>query len=152
MYCPYCGNKLDDGAKYCSNCGAEVQRPDSKFEPTTVAEKKDDFEFDFNDIPAANQSQNGSSQKQEQPKEDDSNAGAFGVLGFFVPIVGFILFALWRVERPERAKALLIGAIIGVVLSVVISIVYSIVVVAAGFAAVDFDSYYAISPWISILK
>ena len=128
MYCPYCGNKLDDGAKYCSNCGAEIQRPDSNFEPTAVAGKKDDFEFDFNDVPAANQSQNNSYQQPETKKEDDSNAGAFGVLGFFVPIVGFILFALWRVERPERAKASLIGAIIGIVISVFISIVYAIVV------------------------
>lgn len=26
LFCPYCGTRLDDGARFCKNCGAQVEK------------------------------------------------------------------------------------------------------------------------------
>lgn len=56
----------------------------------------------------------------------------WGVLGFFIPLVGLILFISWKNDRPEDAKAAGIGALISVILNVILTI---IMIVLFGVAA-----------------
>lgn len=69
-------------------------------------------------------------QAAAKPSVNDSGSALWGVLGFFVPIVGLILFLIWKDERPKTAKAAGIGALITVLLGVVLVIVYIIIFVA----------------------
>jgi hypothetical protein len=55
--------------------------------------------------------------------QEDSDSIGWGFLGFFVPIVGFILWLMWKDTMPKKAKKLGIGALISVCLSGVGSIV-----------------------------
>lgn len=59
---------------------------------------------------------------------DTTHVVGYGFLGFFFPIVGLILFLVWRWDRPKAAKAsglgALISALIGVVAVVVIFYFY----------------------------
>lgn len=72
---------------------------------------------------------------QPVPVNDSGSAG-WGVLGFFIPIVGLILFLVWKDTKPKSAKAAGIGALIYVGLCVVLFIIIAIVgVVAASSAA-----------------
>lgn len=134
MYCKYCGHKLEDGAKFCTNCGAQQEddttfepTEESKYEPTVVAEATQEEEYDFGATAETEQPKQ-EEQKDEPKKDDHSNAVAFGIISFFVPILGFILFAIWRKEYPERSKACLIGAIVAIAISVSISIIYRVIV------------------------
>lgn len=54
---------------------------------------------------------------------DDSSSIGFAILGFFIPIVGLILFLVYESKRPKRAKSAGIGALIGFITKIVISIV-----------------------------
>ena len=54
---------------------------------------------------------------------DTSNGVGYGFLGFFFPIVGVILFLVWRWERPKAAKAAGLGALISTLIGVVSVIV-----------------------------
>ena len=58
-------------------------------------------------------------------KEDDAPSFGIALLGFFFPIVGFILYAVFS-DSPKKAKSALNGAIWGVVVSVVWGIVSAI--------------------------
>ena len=61
--------------------------------------------------------------------QDAPNAG-FAVLGFFFPVIGLILYLVWRETLPLRARSAGKGAIIGVVIYVALVIIIIIAQVA----------------------
>ena len=54
--------------------------------------------------------------------DDHSNFG-FAILGFFVPLVGLILFLIYENKKPKRAKSAGKGALIGFITKIVLSII-----------------------------
>lgn len=50
---------------------------------------------------------------------NDKGGFGWGLLGCCIPLVGLILFLVWRENKPNSAKAAGIGAIVGVVISVI---------------------------------
>ena len=57
----------------------------------------------------------------EQQAVVDSGSIGWGVLGAFFPLVGIILFFVWKNNKPKTAKVSLIGAVIGIAISLVIN-------------------------------
>ncbi len=58
--------------------------------------------------------------------KDESSIG-YALLGFFIPIVGLILFLMWKEEYPLRAKSAGKGALVSVIVSVVLGIIYGVI-------------------------
>lgn len=56
---------------------------------------------------------------------DDAPNMGYAVLGFFFPLVGFILYLVWKPNRPLRAKSAGKGALIGFI---TIAVLYILVV------------------------
>ena len=54
---------------------------------------------------------------------DAPNMG-FAVLGFFIPLVGLILYLINKDTAPKKAKSAGKGALIGFIASVVLGIIY----------------------------
>lgn len=77
---------------YCSKCGAKI-------------EEKSEFCSE-----CGNQLKEVKNTNQEV-SESSSSIG-WGVLGFFVPLAGLILYLVWKNDRPYDAKAAGIGALI----------------------------------------
>lgn len=68
----------------------------------------------------------------------DTGSIGWGVLGFFFPLVGFILWLVWKQERPLTAKKAGVGALIGVIAVValyVLIFVFAFTLAAIGSAA-----------------
>ncbi len=57
---------------------------------------------------------------------DDASSAAFAVLSFFFPLVGLILFLVWKDTYPKRAKSAGKGALIGVIVNVVFSVIVGV--------------------------
>lgn len=69
--------------------------------------------------------------------EEDKKSPGFGVLGFFFPLIGFILYCVWKDKTPLKAKSAGKGALIGFILGVVSAIIYMVAIFAIiGTAAV----------------
>lgn len=68
-------------------------------------------------------------QNRPAATQDGKSAG-FAVLCFFFPVVGLILYLVWKDSLPLRAKSCGKGAIIGVIVYVVFVIIYAIIAVA----------------------
>ncbi|MBQ7295368.1 MAG: zinc ribbon domain-containing protein [Clostridia bacterium] len=55
--------------------------------------------------------------------EDEGSKIGYGILGFFIPVVGLILYILWKKEKPSTAKAVGRGALVSFVLGIIFYIV-----------------------------
>lgn len=91
---------------YCKNCGAEI----------------DDL--------AAICPQCGVSQ-ETKPAVVDNGGFGWGLLGFCIPIVGLILFLVWKDTKPKTSKAAGVGALV----SVIVLVVFYILMIALGVGA-----------------
>jgi hypothetical protein len=60
----------------------------------------------------------------------DASSFGFAVLGFFFPLVGLILFLVWKDQYPLRSKSAGKGALIGVISEVVLSIIAFVILIA----------------------
>lgn len=71
------------------------------------------------------------------PAVDDSTGFGWAVLGFFIPIVGLILYLVWKNEYPMRARSAGKGALVSVILGVIVYVIAIVFVtcVAATYGA-----------------
>jgi hypothetical protein len=116
-YCSHCGRELLDEAVVCPGCGCPVEK------------STDSTEF-----------VNGT--QATTPVMEEGSSFGWGVLGFFIPLVGLILFCVWKQTKPRAAKAAGIGALIGFVLG----IVWDCILVFSG--ALNYIGYYGNYPTI----
>ena len=68
-------------------------------------------------------------------EENKSQNFLWGLLGFFVPIVGFVLFIVWNKEKPGAGKAVGIGALIRVILAIIFGVTLFILFLYLAFTA-----------------
>ncbi len=57
---------------------------------------------------------------------DDASSVGFAILGFFFPLIGLILYLVWKGNKPKRAKSCGKGALIGFIVGIVLSILISV--------------------------
>lgn len=101
MFGPQCGNRLPAGTKYCDQCGSELKAllyPELTTTSSSVSSKV-----------------------------EDAPSGGFAVLGFFIPLVGLILFLVWHDTYLLRAKSAGKGALVGVITGVALAILSMII-------------------------
>ena len=87
-------------AKFCSNCGNELD------EKAYIC-------------PKCGVKVN----KNQVSNNNDSGSIGYGILGFFLPLVGLILYLCWKNESPKNAKTVGKGALIGLILFLIIFII-----------------------------
>ena len=99
-YCSKCGTEVDFNTEYCPKCGAPQSTSSYHSAPTRPA--------------------------------DPYDSGSIGwfILGFFIPLVGLILFLVWSSDRPKSAKMSGLGALVGFLFSIVFSIIYIGIIMA----------------------
>ena len=95
---------------YCPNCGNEVNKEQDVCLNCGKALKN---------IPTAN----------------DDGGAIWLVVGLFVPVVGLILYLIWKDERPLSANKAGKGALISVMIGVGFAILMTIIFVIAATAA-----------------
>lgn len=66
--------------------------------------------------------------------KNDNGGFLWGLLGCCIPIVGLVLFLVWKDQKPKTAKAAGIGALVSVILWVVFYVIYFVILGAAGLA------------------
>ncbi len=91
--------------KYCSKCGKEIM------DEAVIC-------------PGCGCSQE---TKTVQNQADSSSFG-WALLGFCIPIVGLILYLVWKDNTPLKAKSAGKGALVSVIVSAVIYIIYAIII------------------------
>ena len=76
-------------------------------------------------------------QKEELVQNTVDNGGfLWGLLGCCIPIVGLILFLVWRDTKPKTSRAAGIGALVGVICVAIYYIVIIVIGVGLGMAGI----------------
>ena len=102
--CPFCANDIKREATFCQFCGKELPK-----EQNIVSADEQNI---------ANSNNN-----------SDKSSMGFSILGFFIPLVGLILWLVWKKEFPLKAKSCGIGALIGFIFQVVAQVIFVGIVV-----------------------
>lgn len=90
----------------CSNCGKEID-DNTNFCPNCGYRIVRIYQTDFEPQPVPS-----------------GNATLYAVLSFFFPLVGIILFAIWRKSRPEVARKVIIGTTIALILYLMLIMIF----------------------------
>ena len=99
---------------FCKNCGAQI--PDgSSVCPSCSAPQNNNSAPNYNN----NYNSNYNPNYNPNPAPQDKGGALWGLLGCCIPLVGLILFLVWKDQKPQTAKAAGIGALVGVGLCVV---------------------------------
>ena len=120
MYCKHCGKLISDQATMCPYCGKDVQ--------PIVEDKMVFCRFCGEKISekATVCPHCGKRLLNESPVYNgvlDAPSFGWGALGFFFPIIGLILYIVWKDQTPLRAKSCGKGALISVIVCVVAYVV-----------------------------
>lgn len=91
-YCTYCGTQIDDGVQFCPNCGAKQALTSSDNQNSFFAENAfGDGQQDTRRTFFAN-----------DPLVTERSRG-ITVLSFIFPIVGLILWLVWKDKKPGKS-------------------------------------------------
>lgn len=111
MFCKNCGSEMNENAAVCVRCGV-AKGSGNSYCPNCGKETNPNAAVCLSCGCSLVNSQVQSS------IEDKDNIG-WGVLGFFIPLIGLILYLVWRDSKPKAAKIAGKGALIGFVLGIV---------------------------------
>lgn len=148
MFCPKCGAEVTSDDRFCRNCGAQIAQdaadgaPADPFGQTDAqgcqqaqqpgaqpGATPDPFGSGYN--AGAPQGFNYDQYKQDHGENEQVSKG-WGVLGFFFPFVGLILYLVWYDNHRKRAKTAGKGALIGVIACVVFYVLVLLIGLIAG--------------------
>lgn len=145
--CPHCGGVIKTIFNF--NNG---EMPSSFTVSDTGETNRNDLVQGVNyTLPSANRgakSQNVSATQSQQTDSEGSTVG-WGILGFFIPIVGFILWLIWKDEHPARAKSAGIGCLVSICLGVVGVILYVVLVFVI--SGIGVGAYASMLPLLATL-
>lgn len=110
-YCTNCGTELENGANKCPFCGLPQTPTPTPTSTNTI------YTSDSNS------------------KNEDTGGFLYGFIGCCIPIVGLILFLVWKDTQPKNAKAAGIGALISVICIVVFYVLVFLIGIGLSTAA-----------------
>ena len=138
-FCKNCGVEINEGTAFCPNCGTKQDNGASNVVINGEPQPQVQPQPQYNTQPQVQPQPQYNTQPQynAQPPVVDNGGFGWGLLGCCIPLVGLILFLVWKDNKPKTAKAAGIGAIVGVVLCAL----YYIVVLASGVGAAMYGSF-----------
>ncbi len=83
---------------------------------------------------------------EQKSSDKDSGSAGWGVLGFFFPLVGFILWLVWKDEHPARSKSAGIGCLVSICLDIVGVILYFAIIIGIAGIGAGIDAIQAAVP------
>lgn len=128
-FCKLCGHRLEDNDRFCGACGAPVeaqaepvQAEPVQAEPVQTDAVQADAAEPVQPIYATDAPQEYTAPAYAQPvstvyetqQPADKGGFLYGALGCCVPVVGLILFLVWKDTQPKSARAAGIGALVSV--------------------------------------
>lgn len=128
MFCTSCGKEFQNDMNFCPYCGTPATKNGQDTQSYNNGQ--------YYQQPYGNQPPYG----YDAPNPKDVPSAGFNALAFFFPIVGLILYLVWKDSTPKKAKAIGKWALISFVLGIVFYIVM-IIAMTAMFTYTNMSGY-----------
>ncbi len=106
IQCPECKKEVSDRAGACPSCGYPISQNISQ---TQYSNDQSTNAYNYQ-----------SNHERNYNKEDLEPSTGYAILGFFIPIVGLILYLVWKSEKPGPSKSAGTGALIGFIIGFIL--------------------------------
>ena len=126
--CQYCGQSMAEHLLVCPHCGQPV--PGALENDHSSSQLKDSVQVPEQSVEKIEATVPNIGNNVRSHSVDSGSFG-WALLGFFIPLVGLILFLVWRKERPMNANSAGIGALISVVAHLVFFVSLTVIVILA---------------------
>ncbi len=113
-FCQYCGCQIKDGNYFCENCGTPVNNLYNNNGNNGNYNNYNNYNNNYNGNYNGNYNYNNLNPAVPVKEE---YLFLWGLLGFFIPIAGFVLFLIWLKEKPKTAKSAGLGALIRTIIT-----------------------------------
>ena len=112
-FCTNCGNKMEDHHNACSQCGMMYQSTmtGTQAMPNNYQQMPNGAYYNPQYQPYG---------QQMMQQQEEQVGYAWVVLGFVIPIAGWIIWGIWNNTKPKTAKYAGIAGIIGFVLNLIL--------------------------------
>jgi hypothetical protein len=132
MFCQNCGSSNEPQSKFCIKCGGKLSGAGSDAaSSSTLKNRTDDTAGGGNDgynpPKPTFQNQGGGSGAGSNP--NDVPSCGIGLLCFIWPMIGLILYIVWRDTKPRAAKSAGMYALASVIVGIVAVFLYFIFIV-----------------------
>lgn len=125
-YCSQCGNRVNDGDKFCPNCGNDLL-----FNVNNPNNKNNNDSFNQNNYDYSDNNYNVNTKFAESFVSESNTAWLF--IGIIFPLIAtIIMFFFVKTKSSDNAKKIVIGQIIRVIL-IAILIVLFVFIFKSGF-------------------
>lgn len=122
MYCSKCGAQQNDDARFCSNCGFNFDNETNNFSQGNQFSDSSNYT-----------SINGNNFDYQSSNPKDNPSHLAGAVSCCFPIVGLILYFLWRDEKPNSAKRICYWMIGGIVAYIAFYLLFFVFAFASDF-------------------
>lgn len=126
-YCTRCGSPSEDNAAFCSNCGEKFgeQPPQPQYQQPQYQQ------------PVYGAPYQQPYRQPAAPQKASDGKFIYGLIGFFIPLAGFILWLVLKGDREGDAKRAGRGAIISIVLAFILGIASFILMAVFGASVLE---------------
>jgi len=124
-FCKNCGAELKDGATFCTSCGAQQGKAAAAAAPAAQPVQQQQYVQQPVQQPVQQQ-------YAAAPQDTSKGNAGWAVLGFFFPLIGLILYLVWRDTHPGDAKMAGKGALISVIAAAAIGLMSAMASVCLG--------------------
>ena len=97
MYCYKCGQEIEDDSKFCPLCGAQIEQ------------SQEDIDY--------------SSYAPDYNNPMDKPSIGLNILSFLFPIIGIVLFFVWRNTYPIKGKSCVKFSLMSIIFNFIFMIV-----------------------------
>ena len=114
MFCTSCGREFQNDMNFCPYCGAPAMKNEQ-------SSQNYDYGQNYYQQPYGNGQYYGNQAQYgyNAPDPKDVPSAGLNALAFFFPVVGLILYLVWKDSTPKKAKAIGKWALISVIVGVV---------------------------------
>lgn len=140
MFCRNCGKEYAEGASFCANCGANLKEEG--------AGGAQNAQYTQNAQSAQGAPYTAAPQARIVYEADGPSFG-YALLCFLYPIVGLILYLVWKDTYPMRALSCGKGALVSVIVSAaagVLALIAWIVIFAVAASSGAYAAYSMVMP------